>query len=450
MKNAREAAFEILSRIEKDGSYSNLMLDKVQKENNLTGRDASFCTALVYGVLERRLMLDYIIRQYSSVRLKKIEAGTLIILRMGVYQLLFMDSVHSGAAVNESVSLAKKNKLYKSSGFINAVLRSFVRAECKYKLPEKIDKAQYLSVVYSCPKEIVSLWLESYGEEITEKILGAFMGRQELCVRVNTKLTTADELLYELTELGVKAEKSKISSNALLVSGTGSVDSLEPFKSGKMYVQDISSVICTELANPQKGFRVADVCAAPGSKSFSMALLMEDEGEVHSFDLYPHKAQLIRKGAERLNINIIKAEVRDATSKDSVLSEACDLVLCDAPCSGLGVLGRKPEIRYKSFEEMQNLPSLQYEILTNSAKLVKAGGKLVYSTCTLNPMENGEIADRFLSEHKDFEACELTLPENIKRGINESGNQLTLFPHINGTDGFFVSAFRRKAGVSDD
>ena len=443
MKNPREAAFEVLYRVEADGSYSNLTLDKVQKENNLEGRDASFCTALVYGVLERQLMLDYIIRQYSSVRLKKIETKALIILRMGVYQLLFMDSVHSGAAVNESVILAKKQKLHKASGFINGLLRSFVRADLAYKLPDEKDKAKYLSVKFSCPEDIVKLWLSSYPEALAEDILTSFMGRPELTLRVNTLKATVDEVKAQLEASGIKAEKSLYSPNALTVSSTGSVESLTPFKEGKVYVQDISSVICSEIVAPKAGEKIADVCAAPGSKSFSMAILADDKAHLQSFDLYPHKVELIKNSAKRLGITSINAEVRDALSDTDKLKEQFDAVLCDAPCSGLGVIGRKPEIRNRAIADINSLPGLQYNILSNTANLVKTGGRLIYSTCTLNPAENNLIADKFLSEHQDFEPLPLSLPENLKRATDEPLNQLTLFPHVNGTDGFFISAFKK-------
>jgi len=449
MKSPREAAFEILYRIHSDSSYSNLTLDKVQKENNLSGKDAAFCTALTYGVLERQLTLDYIIRQYSSLRLKKIEPKALIILRMGVYQLLYMDSVHAGAAVNESVNLAKKLKLHKASGFINGLLRSFVRADLAYKMPDEKDKVKFLSVKFSCPEEIVKFWLNSYPEKIVEDMLESFMGRPELTLRVNTLKASRDELIAELSDSGVKAKKSILSENAINVSSPGTIESLKAFKDGKMYVQDISSIIASEAVHPKAGEKVADVCAAPGSKSFSMALLAEDKAEISSFDLYPHKVELIRKSAERLSITSINANVRDALSSSEELEGKFDAVLCDAPCSGLGVIGRKPEIRYKSFEEMQSLPELQYKILANTAKLVKKGGRLIYSTCTLNPEENGKIADKFLSENKNFRALHLKLNENIKRGIVEPENHLTLFPHINNTDGFFVSAFE-KVGDCDD
>lgn len=443
MKNPREAAFEVLYRVEADASYSNLTLDKVQKENNLTGRDASFCTALTYGVLERQLTLDYIIRQYSSVRLKKIETKALIILRMGVYQLLYMDSVHSGAAVNESVNLAKKLKLFKASGFINGLLRSFVRANLEYKMPDEKDKPKYLSVKYSCPEDIIRLWLASYPEDVVLAMLKSFMGRPELTLRVNTLKASVSEVKAALEEEGIKAEISDLSENVINVASTGSVEALKPFKEGKVFVQDISSVICSEVVAPKAGERVADVCAAPGSKSFSMAILAEDKAKLNSYDLYPHKVELIKNSSKRLSITSISAQVRNALDEAYDLKEQFDAVLCDAPCSGLGVIGRKPEIRNKAIEDINSLPELQYNILKNSAKLLKKGGRLIYSTCTLNPDENNRVADKFLSEHNDFEALPLNLNKNIKRATDEPENQLTLFPHINGTDGFFISAFRK-------
>lgn len=443
MKNSREAAFEVLYRVGVRQAYSNLVLDKVQKENNLKGKDAAFCTALVYGVLERQLFLDYVIRQYSSLRLKKIEPKALIILRMGVYQLLYMDSVHSGAAVNESVELAKKLKLNKASGFINGLLRTFVREKLSYRLPEKNDTVKYLSVLYSCPEDIVSLWLSSYPHSVVEEMLKSFMGRPQLTFRVNTLKTTPEDLIKELEGLGIAAEPSPYSVNALAVAGTGSPEALSPFKNGKFYVQDVSSVICSELVSPKPEEKIADVCAAPGSKSFSMALLAEDRAAVYSYDLYPHKVELIKKNAQRLGILSVASEVRDALSVNKDGEKSFDTVLCDAPCSGLGVIGRKPEIRNRAIEDINALPDLQKRILYNSASLVKVGGKLFYSTCTLNPEENGSIAQAFLKDHEDFVPLCLNLPDNIRRGIDEPDNQLTLFPHINGTDGFFISAFKR-------
>ncbi|MBQ8000150.1 MAG: 16S rRNA (cytosine(967)-C(5))-methyltransferase RsmB [Ruminococcus sp.] len=442
MKNSREVAYDVLLKVLNEDAYSNLALDNAVKENNLSKLDSAFCTALVYGVLERLLTLDYIIRKMSSVPFRKIELPTLIILRMGIYQILYMDKVPDSAAVNESVNLAKKKKLFKSSGFINGMLRTLIRAECKFPLPPESDRVRYMSVKYSCPEYLVKLWLDSYGENVTISILESLCGRPPLTIHTNTLLTDSDTLIENLSDEGVIAEKSQV-SNMLTVRNTGAVDSLKAYNLGEFFVQDTASALCAYIANPKAGDKVYDVCSAPGGKSFAMAINMENKGEVYSFDLHPHKIKLIEAGAKRLGISIINASVRDA-AKDSTLTEQADVVLCDVPCSGFGILRRKPEIRYNKSEDYTNLPSLQLSILENSAKLVKMGGTLVYSTCTLNPQENSDVVEAFLSKHPEFTGRVITLPDGINRKIQEADNMLTLFPSPQGSDGFFIALMERS------
>lgn len=442
MANSRSVAFKILYKVLAEGAYSALTLNSCIKNSDLTPIDASFTSALVYGVLERKLTLEYIIKQYSKIPLRKIEAKTRIILCMGIYQLLFMDKVPESAAVNESVKLSKKLGLSKSSGFINGILRNITRAEVKYTLPNPKDEIKFLSVKYSCPESIVSVFLNSYGNEITTGILNSLSGRPPLCVRVNTLKTDAQTLIKELSDCGVKASVSPICDTALVIENSGSVENLLPFKEGKMYVQDIASQLCTKLLSPKPDETVIDVCSAPGGKSFSSALLMKNEGQIYAYDIYSHKLELINKTANRLSISIINTDIRDGSDESKPLPYA-DKILCDVPCSGFGILRRKPEIRYKDHFNLEELSQIQYKILTNSAKYLKVGGVLVYSTCTLNPLENSKNAERFLNEHKDFEPYPLNLSSLIKRGIAEKENELTLFTHLNGTDGFYISAFRR-------
>lgn len=444
MKNSREVAFDVLKKVFTEDAYSNLALDTAQKENNLNKLDSSFCTALVYGVLERLLTLDYIIRKLSSVPFRKIEASTLIILRMGIYQILYMDKVPDSAAVNESVNLAKKKKLFKSSGFINGLLRSFLRSEKKLILPDESDKIKYLSVKYSCPEYLVSLWLESYGDEVTQKILSSLSGRPPLTLNVNTMLTDAQTLIENLRQEGVSAHLFPLCENMVSVSNTGALDSLKAYSLGEFFVQDSASAICAKLSSVKSGDTVFDVCSAPGGKAFAMAIAMENKGEIRAFDLHPHKIGLIQSGAERLGISIIKAALRNAATDDK-LTDTADVVLCDVPCSGFGILRRKPEIRYKKEQNFSQLPLLQYEILENSAKLVKAGGTLIYSTCTLNPAENREVVEKFLLSHQEFVPKELSLPETISRIIDEPSNMITLFPSQEGSDGFFVATLERRS-----
>lgn len=442
MKNSREVAFDVLLKVLSEDAYSNLALDNAVKENNLSKLDSAFCTALVYGVLERLLTLDYIIRKMSSVPFRKIEISTLIILRMGIYQILYMDRVPDSAAVNESVNLAKKKKLFKSSGFINGMLRSLIRAEGKFSLPDESDRVKHLSVKYSCPEYLVKLWLASYGEDVTRSVLESLCGRPPLTIHVNTLLTDSETLIENLSEEGVTAEKT-IVSNMLTVKNTGAVDLLKAYELGEFFVQDTASALCAQITGAKSGDKVYDVCSAPGGKSFAMAINMENKGEVYSFDLHPHKIKLIEAGAQRLGISIIRASVRDA-SNDNELSAPADVVLCDVPCSGFGILRRKPEIRYKKDSDYMNLPPLQLSILENSAKLVKDGGTLVYSTCTLNPEENNKVVEAFLSNHPEFTGKAIALPEGISRKISEADNMLTLFPSADGSDGFFIAVMERS------
>lgn len=441
--NIRNSAFKVLLAVERGGAYSAIALNNSIKENNLNSLDASFMTSLVYGTLEKKLTLDYIIKQYSKIPLKKIDLETKIILRMGILQLLFMDKVPESAAVNESVKLAKKRKLQKSAGFINAVLRNITRAEIKYTLPDKNkNRIYYYSVKYSCPEEIINLWIKSYGEENAVGILKSLSGRPPLNARVNTLKTNPNELIKELESENVKAEISEIDSSALVIRGTGSIENLKAFKEGKIYIQDISSQLCVKALNPKPRDIMIDVCSAPGGKSFTSAQYMQNRGKILAYDIHPHKLKLIDKTAKRLGINIIFTDVRDAENDKRDLPLA-DKVLCDVPCSGLGIMSRKPEIRYKDNLFNPGLYNLQYNILCNSSRFTAVGGILVYSTCTLNPSENNKNAERFLEEHKDFEPYKIDL--NVNRTIDEKENMLTIFPHNNPCDGFFISAFRRKS-----
>lgn len=440
MANPRKTAFKVLKKVEEDSAYSNLTINNEIKVSQLDKRDAAFTSAIVYGVLERKLTLDYIIRQYTKLRLKKIESSVLIILRMGIYQIIFMDKIPESAAVNESVKLAKQLKLYKSSGFINGVLRSVVRNNGKYSLPDKsIDKILYYSVYYSCPQDLIKLWINSYGEEKAVNILENLSHKVPVTVRVNTLKTTSSFLKNSFEQLDINVRETN-EENALILNNTGAIDTLPMYEDGLFHVQDLASQLCCKLLNPKEGQSVYDFCSAPGGKAFTIAQLMNNKGKIKAFDLYDHKIKLIQNGAKRLGINIIDGTVRDALC-DSPLEKA-DRVLCDVPCSGLGIIRRKPEIRYKEDAVNNELPKLQYKILCNCSQYVRNGGILVYSTCTLNPEENEKNAERFLAEHGNFEPVCINLKGYDNAAIKD--NMITLFPCENGTDGFFISVFRNK------
>ena len=442
MADVRKIAFDVLSRVLYEDAYSAIALNNAVRENALSPLDASFLSALVYGVLERKLTLEHIIRQYSSIRIKKIEQKTLVILYLGVYQLIYMDKVPDSAAVNESVKLCKKLRLYKSAGFVNAVLRNLVRADKRFTLPDESDAARYLSVKYSCPEPMVAAWLEHYGSAHTETILRGFLGRPPITVRVNTLKTTKAALTAALNARGITTEDISFLEKSIHLSHTGSLDAIPEFREGHFFVEDAASQLCAEMLGAKAGDTVCDVCAAPGGKSFYSAIRMENRGQVFSYDLHPHKLGLLKDGAERLGIRIITAAQRDASSDADPLP-MCERLLCDVPCSGWGILRRKPEIRYKTDTNIDNLPKLQYSILCMSAPFLSVGGILIYSTCTLRPEENEAVVSRFLREHPDFQPEPLDLPAGISREITEDAHCLTMLPGVFNTDGFFIAKLRR-------
>lgn len=440
MADVRKIAFNTIYRVLHDDAYSALALNSAIKENNLNKTDAGFLSHLVYGVIERKILLDYVISQYSKIKPKKIENKVLIILELGVFQLLFMDKVPSSAAVDESVKLSKKVGAYKSSGFINAVLRNIVRNNMKYVLPDPTDKLCYYSIKYSCPEYLVKMWIDQYGEDNTVGILEGLADRPPLTIRVNTLKTTKAELKAELESCGLEVSCVEFLDNALNISNTGSIENLKAYIDGKFYVQDCASQLCCEMLDTENSMTVCDVCAAPGGKSLYNAIKMNNQGKVYSYDLYEHKIKLINESAKRLGVDIIDASVRDAQSTHIAIKQ-CDRLICDVPCSGFGIIRRKPEIRYKKATIIDNLPNLQYSILCASANALSIGGVLVYSTCTLCDEENINIANKFLSEHPDFKPAPLKLPQDIHRFIDEPEHILTLLPHKNMTDGFFIARF---------
>ena len=443
MDNARLVALKALLKVQYNDGYSNIVLDNMLGKSGLNKKDRSLATAIFYGVLERRIELDYIISLYSKTKLKKLSKDNLEILRMGIYQIKFMTKIPHSAVINESVELAKVRRQFKSTGFINAVLRSVTRDLNNIKFPEeKDDILLYLSVKYSCPKWLIKHFIDSYDMHNTIEILESLSGRPPLIVRVNTLKNTTEELIEILEFEGINVKRT-ILKDALEINSIDSLSGIKAFKEGRFHVQDLASQICCEILNPKKGQNVIDACAAPGGKTFNIAQRLQNKGNVFSFDLYESKVNLIKDDAERLGIKIVNASVRDASLQKNDIPLA-DRVLCDVPCSGLGIIRRKPEIRYKDKEILDSLTSLQYLILCNTEKFTKENGILVYSTCTLNPLENTYIANKFLKEHNNYDPYEIKLPNGIMRGIDEPKNQLTLLPGLNNTDGFFIAAFKKR------
>jgi len=439
MKDTRQIVAEALCKMERERSWSNLVFDAQMQKYNLTSRDSAFAGALFYGVLERALTLDACIAAHSSTKLRKLSAPVLTALRIGLYQILYMDSVPDSAAVAESVELVKKLRQPKSAGLVNAVLRSFLRGEKKIPVPTgPVESA--LSVRYSCPVPLVRLWLDSYGEEMTRRILAQSLGRPPLAVRVNTRRVSPKLLAAQLEAGHVTVREDTQIPACLLLEGAGTVQKLPAYREGLFHVQDKSSQLCALALDARPGMRVLDACSAPGGKAFTIAQQMEDVGELVAMDLHPKRAQMVARRAAEMGLSAIRAGVADMSAPQNGLG-LFDRVLCDVPCSGLGVIRRKPEIKYKPLEEYSEIPKIQYKILENSAQYCKEGGLLLYSTCTLNPAENQQIADRFLKDHPEFVPRQLCAP-GAAPGILSDGWQKTLLDEID-ADGFFLACFQR-------
>lgn len=440
--NSRLIVLECLLKVNKSGGYSNIVLDNQLKKYDLCKRDVTFITAIFYGVLEKMIYLNYLISNYSKIPIPKISDDIIEILRIGIYQILYMDKVPNSAAVNESVNMCRAKRKSSACGFVNAVLRAVIRNINNLPLPDEKNKTKYFSVKYSCPEEIINLWQLSYGDDVTIKLLESLSSKPPLTIRVNTLKTNKEKLMADFKKEGISVYDIGIVDNALNIESNISISENEAFKQGKFYVQDASSQICCKLLNPKPGDKILDVCSAPGGKSFTIAQIMQNLGKIDAFDIHDHKVNLIKQGAKRLGIDIIHASKRDAKTEKFDLKEY-DKVLCDVPCSGLGIIRRKPEIRYFKKETLDSFKDLQYLILYRSKRFVKIGGILFYSTCTLNIHENKEVCDRFLNENPEFSPYNLNL-DGLKSAIEEPKNQLTLMPHTNNTDGFFICAFKRQ------
>lgn len=438
--NVREIVFASLLKCEKNKSYPNIEIDSAIEKYKLTGTDRSFYTALVYGVIEKKITLDYIISSFSSRDVSKIDAEILVILRMGVYQILYMGSVPDHAACFESVELCRKNNKKSASGFVNALLRETVRKKDGIVYPDKEkEPTKYLSAVYSFPEWLCQMWLNDYGFEKCESILSALNCPPDITLRVNTLKTDVESVLKSLEEKEIKAEKGYYSRNAVRLLQACPISSLDMLKNGEVYVQDEASQLCAEIVGAKENDLVIDTCSCPGGKSFSMAINMGNKGKVCSFDLHGNKLTLVEKGAKKLGIDIIETKEHDGSIALEELKGCADRVLVDAPCSGLGVIAKKPDLRYKEKSAIERLPDIQYKILDAACTYVKEGGVLVYSTCTINKRENECVVERFLAEHSGFEAYDFDLGNGIK---SENG-MITFYPDTTKTDGFFVSAFRR-------
>ena len=435
---ARETALSALIACRKEGAWSNGILKSYTARDRLDRREAALAARLCYGVLQNRLKLDHYLQQLLTGRLKDLHPAVRDILHLGLYQILETDKIPDSAAVNESVSLAKKYcpKVRSAPGLINGVLRNAVRNRDDLIQPEE------LSVRYSHPAGLLALLKAYVGEERLEPMLRANNGAPQTYAQVNTLKTTTEALQGILEEAGVTVQVHPWLPDCLILSGTGNLEQLDPFQKGLFYIQDPAaklSVMCAQL--PEEAIRILDCCAAPGGKSFAAAMATGNKATIYSCDIHPHKADLIEKGAARLGIGGLTAAVQDAAQPNPAWVGKMDAVIADVPCSGYGIIRKKPDIRYKDPDSMQQLPALQLAILNNQASYVKPGGVLMYSTCTLVRRENEGVVEKFLKQNPDFYTEKLTLPDIFPE--NETG-MLTLVPGQFDTDGFFICRLRRK------
>ena len=427
--NPRRLALESLIKSEVSGSYTNIEINTSIVRGQLSDVDQRLYTLLYLGVIEKKLYLDYIISKYSKI--KDIEIDTRCTLRLGLYQLIFCDKIPDYSAVSETVELCPR----KTKGFVNAVLRSFLRDDKKVELPK--DKWEEISIKESIPQELISLLRSSYGDEVAYKICTYKKEDNYLSLRVNTLRTTREEIFDYLKSIDLEPKYSTLAKDIVLCS-TQISQIKDLIDTGKVFIQDESSKIATEILSAKKGEIIADVCACPGGKTFSMAIDMENCGSVYASDLHKSKLKLISDGAKRLGIDIISVKEQNAKENINEYIEKFDRVLVDVPCSGLGIIFKKPDIKYKSIESIENLPSVQYDILKNCANYVKKGGTLVYSTCTINKKENQDNIEKFLKENTSFKLEPFSVGnKKIEGGV------YTFLPHIDNTDGFFVAKMVR-------
>lgn len=425
----RKTAYLTLIDVESRKAYSNLALNHQIIINKPSSQ--AFVREIVYGVLEHKLTIDYYLDQLVRNGIENLKAAELTILRMGVYQLRYMNSVPEYAAVNESVVLAKKYCRGKA-GFINGVLREYLNRKMQLRLPDRgEDEVRYLSVKYSYSPWIIELWLEHYDMEFVERLLEAGNETAPLTVRLNWLKVMKKDFIDSLQKKGFEVSEGNLCQNALNVKGTGLLDS-EMYKLGMFTPQDESSMLVAEKLDPQQGETIMDVCAAPGGKTTAIAERMNNTGRIIASDIYRRKLDLIDKDARRLGILNIETRSWDATRVDSSMVQKADRVLVDAPCSGLGVIRRKPEIKYKEYnDDMELLPKKQLAILSASSAYVKPGGVLLYSTCTINPRENEQVVDTFLRKNLSFRQVERKL----------------LLPDVDKTDGFFICLMKKDENL---
>lgn len=434
--NARTTALSALIAMRRQNAWADGALKDYTARDRLDRRDAALAARLLYGVVQNRMLLDFYLAQAVASPLTKLQPVVLDILRLGAYQILFLDKIPVSAAVNEAVEQTKTYANKRAASLVNGSLRTLARRK------DELEKPHDLATKYSHPQPLVDCLRASMDEETLEAFLAADNDIPKTALQANPLKASAKQVAAALDEAGIACEPHPWLPGCFLVSGTGNLESLPLFQSGAVYVQDAAAKLAVLASGAAPGMRVLDCCAAPGGKSFAAAMQMRNEGSILSCDIHPHKLTLIEKGAERLGITMLQTRLQNAAEHDPALDGQFDAVIADVPCSGLGVIRKKPDIRYKPLEPLARLPELQRAILENVCRYVKPGGTLVYSTCTVLRRENEAVAEAFLKEHPDFSPE--TIPAPTGFGLENDG-MLTLLPFKHDTDGFFICRMRKHS-----
>lgn len=439
MADAREIAVRTLVACEKQGAWSEGYLKRAIHRGGLERRDAALATRLCFGVLQNRILLDWYLSRLSHLPLEKLEPYVHANLRVALYQICFLDKIPPSAAVHEAVRLTRMQVRHpRAAGMVNGILRTYLRTKEELTLPTDWDMVHQMSVQYSHPRWLVEKFLNRLGPQQTECLLRENNGQPPITIQANTVVGTVEELLAALTADGVRAEPHPFLDNCLQLFEAGNLERLRAYEQGMFFVQDGAARLSVCAMELKPGQRVLDCCAAPGGKSFAAAVDMGNRGAVLSCDIHPHKLPLITAGRERLKLSIVSPTRQDATRHRAEWVAQFDAVLCDVPCSGLGIIRKKPEIRYKNPQEMEELPHIQRKIIAQGCQYVKPGGTLLYSTCTVMEEENEQVIADFLRCHPEFKLQSRLLP-----GVGQMDGTITLWPHLHHTDGFFIAVMKR-------
>lgn len=446
-KNAREIVVEILEEIDTKGAYSNIALNQaLEGYQDLSVQDKGLITEITNGTVKYMRRIDYIINSFANIKTGKMKAFIRNLLRMSVYQIVYLDKVPDSAACNEAVKMVKRRNMRNLSGFVNGVLRNISRQYQELSYPDKKKKpVEYLGVMYSFPDWIIQLWLKEYSFDLVQQLCESLNQVPDLTIRTNTLRTSKEDLKAMLKEADFTVEDGKLAKEALRIYKGSSVFALKGFQEGHFTVQDESSMLVSQVLDPRKGEMVLDVCAAPGGKSTHIAELMSNEGTVISADIYDHKLKLIQETTKRMGHTIIKPVIQDAREENPDYIEKFDRVLVDAPCSGLGILHKKSDIRWnKKASDIKALVKIQKEILKRSSQYLKPGGIMVYSTCTISSLENQKMVE-WAVKNLDFELENINsyIPEVLHNKDSEKG-MIQIFPSDANTDGFFIARLRKR------